>query len=316
MRNAFPYAALAAGLLLLSGCDLDELGDWGNHSSARYTQDFHYSYPLKPGGRLSMENFNGSIEITGWDENTVEVSGVKYAATPEQRDAIKIDVVATSDSVSIRTIPPSTRRGNTGAKYVLKVPHKTNLDRITSSNGAIRVLDVAGPARLRTTNGAVRAERLGGNLEVETTNGGIDAVDIEGGCVLRTSNGGLKASGIRGGVEGHTTNGGITVRLAKSEPGRPVRLETSNGGVELTLEADNRNDVRIHTTNGGITLRLPDRIGARLIAATSQSSIRSEFDVVSEGVRDKHRLEGIIGAGGPTIDVSTTNGSIRILRMM
>ena len=39
-------------------------------------------------------------------------------------------------------------------------------------------------------------------------------------------------------------------------------------------------------------------------------------DYVDTSRVDKHHLEGVIGGGGPTIDLSTTNGSIRILRMM
>src|SRR5579864_2540922 len=91
-----------AGMLFLAGCDWQDFG-----SSERYSQDFHYSYPLKPGGRVSLENFNGTIEITGWDQPTVDVSGAKYASSVEARDAIKIEVNATSDSVSVRTIRPS-----------------------------------------------------------------------------------------------------------------------------------------------------------------------------------------------------------------
>ncbi len=316
MRNAFLHAVLAPGLVLLTGCDPEMLGDWGNHSPARYNEDFHYSYPLKPGGRLSMDNANGSIEIAGWDENSVDISGVKYASTTGLRDDIKIEVNATPDSVSIRTILPSVRSGNMGAKYVVKVPRKTQLDRIASTNGGIRVLDITAPARLKTTNGSIRAERLGGSLDGQTTNGSVEATDIDGSCVLRTSNGRLRAEGIRGGVEGSTTNGSVTVRLAKGEAGRPIRLESSNGGVELTVEGDNRSDIRIHTTNGGITVRLPDGTGARVIASTSHSTIRSEFDVAASGINDKRRLEGTIGAGGPTLELSTSNGGIRILRML
>ena len=66
----------APAFLLLAGCDFEDLG-----SSDRYTADFHYSYPLKPGGRLSVEDFNGSIEISSWEQDSVDISGTKYAAT-------------------------------------------------------------------------------------------------------------------------------------------------------------------------------------------------------------------------------------------
>ena len=68
--------SLAAGLLGLAGCDIDDLDIGG---SERSSQDFHYSYPMQPGGRLSVENFNGSVEISGWDQDTVDISGTKYA---------------------------------------------------------------------------------------------------------------------------------------------------------------------------------------------------------------------------------------------
>ena len=85
MRTHILALPLAAGLLGFAGCDIDDLDIGG---SERYTQDFHYSYALQPGGRLSVDNSNGSIEISGWDQDTIDISGTKYARTPELRDAI------------------------------------------------------------------------------------------------------------------------------------------------------------------------------------------------------------------------------------
>ena len=47
MRTRLMFLTTAA--VLLTGCDLDEIGSFGN--SHAYEKDFHYSYPLKPGGR-------------------------------------------------------------------------------------------------------------------------------------------------------------------------------------------------------------------------------------------------------------------------
>ena len=55
MRAKFILPAIAAGLVVLAGCDIEDLG-----SFQRYHEDFHYNYPLKPGGRLTVEGFNGS----------------------------------------------------------------------------------------------------------------------------------------------------------------------------------------------------------------------------------------------------------------
>src|SRR4051794_36009961 len=129
MRHLF----VCAGLLLLAGCDWEDFG-----SSTQYSTDFHYSYPLNAGGRVSLENFNGSVEIAGWDQPTVDISGAKYGSTPEARDAVKIDVAAGPTMVAIRTIRPVERK-NVGARYVLRVPRRAELDRITTSNGSLRV---------------------------------------------------------------------------------------------------------------------------------------------------------------------------------
>lgn len=312
MRKHVVVLSLAAGLLGFTGCDIDDLDIGG---SERYTQDFHYSYALQPGGRLTVDNSNGSVEISGWDQDTVDISGTKYARTPELRDALKIEVEHSADSVRIRTVRPSSRRGNMGAKYVIKVPRRTQLERIVSSNGSIHALDVEGPARLRTSNGSVRAENLRGTLDVQTSNGGIEVQNLEGSASLHTSNGRVRAEDVRGSLEADTSNGGIHVRLLKPEAGRPIKLETSNGAIELTMENLNQNEIRASTSNGGITVRLPEHIGASLNATASNSSISTEFEVATHGALEKHHLEGKIGSGGPMIDLSTSNGGIRLLKM-
>jgi hypothetical protein len=313
MQIRFKILFLTAIAVLGTGCDIDELGSLGN--SHAYEKDFHYSYPLKPGGRLSLDSFNGSVEITGWDQDTVEIDGVQYASTREMRDAIKVDVVTTGDSVQIRTIRPSDRYGNMGVKYVIKAPRRVNLDRIVTSNGSVKVDDIEGLARVRTSNGSVRAARVRGSVEAHTSNGGVEVMDVEGPATIRTTNGRVHVDRVRGALQATTSNGNIHARLIKPEPHRAVRLETTNGGIDLTMEALDDNEIRASTSNGGITVKLPARIGARVHARTSHSSVHTDFDVKREGDDSKHSLDGLIGDGGPTVDLTSSNGSIRLLKM-
>jgi DUF4097 and DUF4098 domain-containing protein YvlB len=297
-------------LSALTGCDVLDMVD-----AHRVTADFHYTYPMKPGGRLSIDNQNGSIEISGWDQDQVEISGVKFAASEEELQAVKIDITAAADSISIRTNRPEARRGSSGAKYVVKAPRRTRLDRVVSTNGHVRAENLQGEAQLRTSNGSVRVFHLSGDLEATTTNGSIEMDSLEGGATVRTSNGRIRAERVTGALDARTTNGSITADLAKPAPNQAVKLSTSNGSVELTLGVLSGNDVRASTSNGSITVRLPGSAGARVQARTSRSRITTEFDVKTAGEAEKHRLEGTIGAGGPLLDLSTSNGAIRLLKL-
>jgi len=312
--SARVFLVAAASLALVSCEEMDGFGFTG--SSHRFKEDFHSTYPLKSGGRLSLENMNGSVEITGWEKDTVDVIGTKYAATESLLQSIKIDVASTADSVDIRTIFPSGTRGNFGAKYIIRVPQKAVLDRVISSNGGVRVESVDGPARLKTSNGAIRVSRVNGLVDLHTSNGSVDVNDQTGGLIIRTSNGAVRVENVRGSLEATTSNGGIHARLSDPEPQKTVKLESSNGTVELTMERINNNEIRINTSNSSIQLRLPANAGGQLRAHTSNSSITTDFDVnVKAGQISKSRLDGAIGSGGPMFDLSTSNCSIKVQKI-
>ena len=307
MRAKLILPAIAAGLVVLAGCDIEDLGGF-----ERYHEDFHYSYPLKAGGRLSVEGFNGSVEVSVWDQETVDISGTKYARSQEDTHDLKIEVDHNADSVSVRAVRPSLRRGNYGARFAIKVPRGVVLERVTTSNGAIRASDGAGPARLKTSNGHVEVRRLKGSLNAETSNGPVELQDIDGAVDVRTSNGHVRAEGIRGALDATTSNSNIHATLEKVDGA--VRVQSSNGGIDLSLPPNTQSAVRAHTSNSGITLHLPGEVNARLSAGTSNASISSDFEMRMRGEISKHHIEGAIGNGGPLIDLSTSNGQIRIVR--
>jgi len=305
----------SAGLALLplilapAGCDLEDIVA----DSARFREDFHYSYPLKPGGTLELESFNGSVEILGWEKDEVRITGQKYASTQADLGEVKIEVHAAPEAIRLRTLRPERRRGGMGAKYLLRVPQQVELERIATSNGSIRVEDVRGASRLTTSNGSITLRRIQGRLEARTSNASISADQLNGDLLLRTSNGSIRLERLEGTLEAVTSNGGVYVRLARPAARRPLRLETSNGSIELTLDAFEDNEIRALTSNGPVTLWLPESAKARLKAITSNSSIHSDLPVLTR-TSGKNILEGEIGGGGPLIELSTSNSAIRVLR--
>src|SRR5579862_3774534 len=307
MQNLVRAASLAL-VVVLAGCEDFDIGGMMD----RYRDDFHYNYPLSNGATVQVEGNNGSIEISGWDQNNIDIDGSKYASSEMRMKEIQIDISQTPGSIRIRTVPPLDRHGNWGVKYVIHVPRHAQLSNITSSNGSIHVDSIEGPARLKTSNGGIRASSIQGSLDAQTSNGTIEIANVVGDTVLRTSNGGIRGDVKKGSFEATTSNGSITARLLDADT-RPVRLESSNGHIDVTLDA--AREVHAETSNSSIVVHMPGSAGATVRAHTSNSSITSDFDVSVHGSLSKHHLEGNIGAGGPLLDLGTSNGSIRILRM-
>jgi DUF4097 and DUF4098 domain-containing protein YvlB len=276
---------------LLAGCVDIDFGP-----SDRYQASFNYSYDFQPGERLSIENTNGSVEISGWDQNKIEITGTRYASTKEGLDQVKIDVVNDPGLLQLRTVRPSDHRGSLGARYTIQAPRGIILDRITSTNGHIRVHDVESGGRITTSNGAIRVENVRGTVEARTTNGAIELRSVDGGGSMKTSNG----------------------RITAEDIGGKCSAETTNGPIELALQRVPKDGIRAETSNGSITVKLPRDAGVRVEASTSNSSISSDFDLGSDGSdseeRRRNHMSGAIGGGGPIVDLTTRNGHISILK--
>jgi DUF4097 and DUF4098 domain-containing protein YvlB len=265
MKRSLFALAVAVLLPFETGCVLEDFG-----MADRFTEDFHYSYKLEPGARVSVENANGSIEITGWNKDSAEINGTKSAYSQEAAKAIRIDVAQDQGSLTIRTIfPPGSRHGM-GAKYEIRVPRDSKLDRIASSNGTIRVEGINGGVSLRTSNGSVHVNNVRGRLVVDTSNGSIAGENLEGDCSLETSNGSIRIDRMRGALVARTTNGSITLSLPPDAKAK-VNAETTNGKVtsefeELASSSPRKNhlagtiggggpQIKLVTTNGSIRLK-------------------------------------------------------------
>jgi hypothetical protein len=291
----------------LAGCGLHDfdLGD-------RITEDFRQTHPLKAGGHLTVESFNGGIEVYGWDQDSVEINGTKYAHSKDMLDSIRIEVTPSGNSLAIRAdAPREMHGGNRGVRFTLHVPRHTLIDRIQSSNGGVRIEDVNGDAKLRTSNGTIRVRQFKGNLEGETSNGGVTLEQFSGSATLVTSNGGIQVSGVKGYLDARTSNGPIEASVSDMEPGRPIKLRSSNGPVRLDVDSNRLPDITATTSNASITVRLPTTASARIKAHTSNSSVRTDL-ALNNVTTSKTSLDGTLNGGGPVVDLSTTNGSIRL----
>jgi hypothetical protein len=128
------------------------------------------------------------------------------------------------------------------------------------------------------------------------------------GLTAHTTNGSVDVSGLQSDTDAATVNGSVTVATTGS-----VRATTVNGAIKATM-GPAPNGGNFSTENGDVTLQLPSSINANVRVSTVNGKIKSDFPVqMNVGPGPKH-AQGVIGAGGHELAISTVNGSVTLLR--
>ena len=135
------------------------------------------------------------------------------------------------------------------------------------------------------------------NLELKAHNGGISINSVEGNIRFETQNGGVNLDELAGDVRGRTTNGGVRVELDGTNwRGNGLDVETTNGGVKISMPANYAARIETGTVNGGFKSD---------IAALKVERDEKDWKPGVNLIRD-------INGGGATVRLVTTNGGVHI----
>jgi hypothetical protein len=201
---------------------------------------------------------NGGIAVEGTARGDVLVRAriVATARTKEEAHAIasRVQVTATADSVRADGPRGLTDRESWSVSYRIDAPAATPLS-LKSTNGGLTIAGMNSRVEFRTVNGGVKLRSLAGNVSGRTTNGGID-VDLDG----------------------------------TTWSGDGLDVETSNGGVKMSIPAGYNAHLETGTVNGHISLDFPVSV---------QGEIRKSVSTD-------------LGYGGPSLRVRTSNGGVKI----
>jgi DUF4097 and DUF4098 domain-containing protein YvlB len=225
------------------------------------TEEFHHTYPLAANGRVELQNINGSVHITGWDQNQVKVDAVKRADTAEELKEAEIRVDSSANSISIETRYPEhdhrfgSHHHAASVEYTVMVPRNAQLDEVKLINGEFDVKGVSGEVRASCINGKLLAEGLSGTAKLATINGQLDVSFTRLGSQsidLSSVNGPIDLtlpSDAKATIEAATVHGGIDNNFGLHTDnhqwvGHDLRGELGGGGTEIKL----------HNVNGHIDI--------------------------------------------------------------
>lgn len=234
------YSIIVAGLLMSSAALAD------------VSEERNFEFNLGNGGSFSIENVNGDLDIQFG--NTTSVVARLTADTQKLLDGIEIKIDESSNSVSIDTELPKSRRSHVSVDYIVTLPSGVALDKASTVNGDVAITDIEGDINAETVNGDVDATNLNGDIEMETVNGDIQISFVALGgndtVELETVNGSINVSIPTSAdvtVEASNLNGSLKIddlniisqKQSRWGPGKSATADSGNGSASLTAESVN-----------------------------------------------------------------------------
>ena len=253
-----------------------------------YKQEFEKELDFSPGGSLTICNICGQIEISGWEEDLIEIYALKTVsgelapeAARELMAQVAVEVARKGNSVEVKTKDKNhcgteIRAGNVPlpsceveVSYWIKVPRNTDI-------------------QLRSLDSYVMLENLEGDIELSMVSGSMFLQDLDGELEVNLVNGPILAENVRGELRTNTISGSTQVRFQDTK------------------------SARLNTTNGKITLELPVTAAVDLEASTLTGELKIDPRLKAETFSNKRNFESKINGGGPPVKIHSLRGPILI----
>ena len=137
------------------------------------------SFTVDENSQFSLENINGAVVISSWQESTIKVAATIRANNQKQRDQVKVKMQQQGQHIAVET--HYEQKSNWGdeqqaqVEYAIWLPSDTNLDDIELVNGSLTINNVSGEVNAQVVNGSIKATGLTMDSELSSVNGSIKA---------------------------------------------------------------------------------------------------------------------------------------------
>jgi hypothetical protein len=265
-----------------------------------------------PTARISISNIAGTVNVTAWDRNEVQVSGrLGDGAKP-------LAITGSNGDLEIKVEPQGgSGRFNWGGDskmapttLELHVPKAASLDvDVISAPLVIDGMD-GGSIQVNTVSGNARINARTPSLKVDSVSGGIEQAGHAEQAALQTVSGEILAPALGRSVELQTISGRIQ---ANGGPWQKLTLSTVSGDVQLTGALAAGGSIGIDSMSGDVQLQLPANTSASLHASSFSGDLRSDFGTPKEPEHGPgSSLDVRLGAGAGKINIETFSGDLRV----
>ena len=275
--------------------------------SPAFAEEVNKTLDAAAAGHIDIYNTAGSIEVSGWSRNSVQVTGELGDDVEElifERDG---------DDILIKVKVPRHHGRDIDSDIVVRVPQGSSID-VSGVSADIEVAGVNGEQALHTVSGDVEASGVSADLEAATVSGDVD---VKGsGANTETSaatvSGDVWVSGLSGELEAESVSGDVTVEGGSFDR---VYFETVNGDLNFKSELRSGGKLAAESVNGDIEIEFTGKVSARFDIETFNGDIYNCFGPKPE--RTSRYAPGLElsftqGDGDGRVVVETLNGGISI----
>jgi len=258
-------------------------------------------------GVVEIHNTRGEVSITGWDKDSIKISGelddLATGLTFEVEDGVTL----------IRVEMPKHINYGDGSDLDIRVPSQSRVE-FDGVSTDVDVNQVLGGTGVRTVSGDIRASVLDNRIRIRSVSGEVEVSETTGI---------IKVSSVSGDVELDIEASEIAVDAVSGE----VRLElgdfdrlmtsTISGDLRIEGHLNNSGLITMKSVSGEISLRLNDAINAQISAKTGPGGDISNHlndDEPEDIFPTQTKLQTTLGDGSGSIRMSTVTGEIRLLK--
>jgi DUF4097 and DUF4098 domain-containing protein YvlB len=262
-----------------------------------------------PAGSVEVSNVAGTVRVTGWDRNEVEVTGELGEGNE------KLEFAVADKVTRIKVIMPGKSNDVEETDLVIHVPAASRLS-VNTVSADIEVQGLLGAQRLQSVSADIRTAAAGEDVECKSVSGDI-AVNgsfKKGLLTITTVSGDATALRVAGEVNANTVSGDVTLGLGETNRSR-VRSTSGDLTLAALLAADGKLDAE--SISGDVRLELVGAVNAEFDISSFNGEIRSCFGPkavsISEYAPGKE-LRFREGQGSAQVRIKTMNGDINVCR--
>jgi DUF4097 and DUF4098 domain-containing protein YvlB len=266
------------------------------------------SAEVHPQGEVEISNVAGLIEVTGWDQDRVQVTGLLG------NSAERLEFRTQDRHTMVRVVHPSGARRVDSSELRISMPQGGRVV-VSSVSADVVIRGVGGAQRLQSVSGNVDTVVSGEDVQVKTVSGDLKlSSDGSPGLVtVTTVSGDATLRGVAGEIVLQTVSGDLEVDGDQLER---ARMRTTNGSAVLRSAPAPSARIEMEAVNGTLTLVVLGAPDAEFTLETFNGNIDNAFG--PEPVRTSRYAPGkelrfTTGEGSARVNMETLNGSI-ILR--